>query len=709
MPSSAARTPGGTISWPHARTAAAVAVALLALVAATVWAYRMVEQLTSQRAEERVQFAVNAEVAALDVWLDGEATLLLRIASQPDIRQEVLALLRRSGARRLTVPELLASSEAARLRVKLDPVLATHNFENFAVLDSTRRIIASSERELVGLNSSLYGAAAVQQLATRGAAIVPPFLLQERGSSRFRPVLLAAVAIREGPDTPVLGWLDVRLDARSRFESLLASGRFGRTGETFAFTRDAMLVSPSRFDEQLRRLRLLPADAAASLSLRLADPGADLLAGARARGDATAWPLTAMAASAVQGNDGVNVAGYRSYLGRQVVGAWRWLPRYEIGVAAEQSHAEAYAGLQIVWRAFLLLFGLLLAGVVGIVIGSRVLSRAERRARRAEHLGQYVLERRIADGAMGSVWRARHALLRRPTAIKVLAPGRTSATALARFEREALRTSQLTHPNTIAVFDFGRTPGGMFYLAMEYLVGLSLEQLVARHGPIPERRVVHLLKQILGSLAEAHRSGLVHRDIKPANIMLCHRGGIPDFVKVLDFGLVKDRVQIDPHLTMEGAAIGTPLYMAPEASAASGEVDARSDLYSLGCTAWFLLVGEPPFPGRVAHQVMRRHAEEGPPSLAGRAPFPVHPLLEDAIARCLAKDPRHRPQSASALAELLTAVVEPEIGVWSLEEAEAWWRTCEPDRIGIVAEAVADATGERLTVDLGQRGALREK
>lgn len=708
MPSPAARDSGSTI-WTDARTAAVAAVALLALVFATVWTYRVAERLTVQRAEERLQFALNAQVAALDVWLDGEASLLLRISSEPEIRREVVALLARAGSRQLTVPQLLALPEAKRLGAKLDPILATHNFENFAVLDSSRRIIASSERELVGLNSSVYGAAAVQQLATRGAAIVPPFLLQERGGTRFRPVLLAAVAIREGPDTPVLGWLDVRLDARSRFEPLLASGRFGTTGETFAFARDAMLISPSRFEELLRRLRLLPSDASVATTLRLADPGADLTAGERPIGSVEQWPLTAMAKSAVQGADGVNVDGYRSYLGREVVGAWRWLPRYELGVAAEQSHDEAFTGLQIVWRAFLLLLGLLLVGIVGMIIGSRLLARAESRARRAEQLGQYVLERRIADGAMGTVWRARHALLRRPTAIKVLAPGRTSSRALARFEREALLTSQLTHPNTVAVFDFGQTPGGTFYLAMEYLVGLSLEELVHRHGPVPERRVVHILKQVLGSLAEAHAIGLVHRDVKPANIMLCHRGGIPDFAKVLDFGLVKDRDEHDSNLTVDGVAVGTPLYMAPEASAASGDVDARSDLYSLACTAWYLLVGEPPFPGRIAHQVMRRHAEETLPSLSERAPFPVHPALEEAILRCLAKDPRHRPESAASLAELLTNVVEPAIGAWSMEEAEAWWSEHEPDRMGVVTEVtMASSPGERLTVDLGKRDTLQD-
>ncbi len=706
MPSAAKST--GSTQWTDARTVAVAAVALVALIGVSIWTYRVAERLTLPRARERVEFALNAQVAALDAWLDGEASLLSRIAAEPDVRRQLLALLRRTRATSLTIPQLQGVPEAQRLNAALAPVLATHNFENFAVLDSGRRIVASSEPSLVGLRSSVYSDGTIQQLNDRGAAIVPPFLLPESGTGRSRPVLLAAVALREDRDGPVIGWLDVRLNSRGRFEPMLAAGRFGSTGETFAFSRDAMLLSPSRFEEALRGAGLIPGDPSAPLMLRLADPGADLTAGATPSSPPDQWGLTRMAVAAIQGIDGVDVEGYRSYLGRRVVGAWRWLPHYELGVAAEQGYDETFSGLRIVWNAFLVLLLLLALGTIGLLAASRLLARAEGRARRAERLGQYVLERRIADGAMGTVWRARHALLRRPTAVKVLAPGRTSRRALARFEREALLTSQLTHPNTIAVFDFGHTPDGTFYLAMEYLVGLSLEELVQRHGPVPERRVVHILKQVLGSLSEAHAIGLVHRDIKPANVMICHRGGIPDFAKVLDFGLVKDRDDQDPKITTDGAAVGTPLYMAPEASSHSGEVDARSDLYSLGCVAWYLLVGEPPFPGQVARQVMKRHVEEALPSLSERAPFPVHPALAAAIHRCLAKDPRHRPETAAALTELLTSVIEPELGPWTTEEAERWWCDHEPERMGVVTEVPVTGPGSRLTVDLGGRGALHQ-
>jgi predicted Ser/Thr protein kinase len=312
-----------------------------------------------------------------------------------------------------------------------------------------------------------------------------------------------------------------------------------------------------------------------------------------------------------------------------------------------------------------------LAATAATTVVSRTIYGLITQMARVTRLGQYTLLEKIGEGGMGEVYRAQHGLLRRPTAVKLLLPGRTSPETLARFEREVQLTSRLSHPNTIAIYDYGRTADGVFYYAMEYLDGLSLEQLVRQSGALPPGRALHLLLQVSEALAEAHAVGLIHRDIKPANVMVCERGGVPDVAKVLDFGLVK---QLDPgagdvHLTVTNAVAGTPLYMAPEA-VSGGAVDARADLYALGAVAYFLLTGAPPFMGRTVVEICGHHLHTPPvpPSQLARG---IPPALEAVVLACLAKSPAERPQDARALHARLAAA-QAEVH-WSRAEAEAWW------------------------------------
>jgi hypothetical protein len=293
--------------------------------------------------------------------------------------------------------------------------------------------------------------------------------------------------------------------------------------------------------------------------------------------------------------------------------------------------------------------------VATATVASRVIFRLRVEAAEVRRLGQYTLQQKIGQGAMGIVYRASHALLRRPTAIKLLAPAKNSDADLRRFEREVQLTASLTHPNTIAIYDFGRSPDGVFYYAMEYVDGISLEELVRREGPQPAARVIHLLRQASGALEEAHRVGLIHRDVKPANLMVCTRGGAPDTLKVLDFGLVKPLGGGADSLSAVDVAVGTPLYMSPEAIDAPAAVDARSDLYALGAVGYFLLTGTPVFPGKTAVAICSRHLGEAPEPPSRRLGAPVPADLEAVILRCLAKNPADRPASAAELESLLVA------------------------------------------------------
>jgi eukaryotic-like serine/threonine-protein kinase len=295
----------------------------------------------------------------------------------------------------------------------------------------------------------------------------------------------------------------------------------------------------------------------------------------------------------------------------------------------------------------------------------------QQKVRVAMELGQYTLLEKIGQGAMGTVYRARHALLRRPTAVKVLSPENAGEQTIARFSREVQLTSEISHPNVVSVYDFGRSPDGAFYYAMELLDGLDLQKLVEQDGPQPPARVAFLLQQIAEGLAEAHSVGLIHRDVKPGNVVVCDHPRRPDQIKVVDFGLVKQVGDADPALSAENVIAGTPLYMAPEAITSPRSIDARSDLYAVGAVGYFLLTGEPVFPGRTVFEVVGQtlHQSVTPPS--ERAPGPVPSKLERVLLACLSKAKEERPASASELLQQLRAC--DDVPVWSREDARHWW------------------------------------
>lgn len=288
----------------------------------------------------------------------------------------------------------------------------------------------------------------------------------------------------------------------------------------------------------------------------------------------------------------------------------------------------------------------------------------------ARSIGPYVLHECLGEGGMGVVYRATHALLKRETAIKLVGSGREDGATLERFEREVVQTARLTHPNTVAIYDYGRTAEGAFYYAMEFLDGLNLDELVQIAGPLPPGRVVQLLAQVCGSLEEAHELGLVHRDIKPANVVLTCRSGSPDLIKVLDFGLVKDLDEVSTVSTM-GQLIGTPATMSPESIANPKLVGPATDLYALGAVGFFLLTGRPVFEGETVIAVCARHLHDQPPPPSSIRPD-VPTALDSIILSTLAKKIEERPGSARALRTALLAC--PGVEPWTEADALAWWR-----------------------------------
>jgi serine/threonine-protein kinase len=306
-------------------------------------------------------------------------------------------------------------------------------------------------------------------------------------------------------------------------------------------------------------------------------------------------------------------------------------------------------------------------GVGTAVLASQVGHSLRRRAWEAGQVERFTLEERIGSGSMGEVWRARHGLLRRPAALKLLRPGLAGEGELRRFENEVRQTARLTHPNTVAVFDYGTTADGDFYYAMELLDGADLDRVVRATGPVPAARAIHLLAQACGSLHEAHGIGLVHRDVKPANLVLCRRGGEDDVLKVMDFGLVRDLS--DPGAAGEAGLAGTPLTMAPEV-VLRRPAGPAADLYSLGAVGCFLLTGQPIFDHAEVGALLAAHLREEPiPPSARGAPVPRD--LEEVLLRCLRKDPGARWESAAAMREALLACADA--GRWTPGDARRWW------------------------------------
>jgi serine/threonine-protein kinase len=319
----------------------------------------------------------------------------------------------------------------------------------------------------------------------------------------------------------------------------------------------------------------------------------------------------------------------------------------------------------------------------------RQVSQARREARR---LGSYQLIERLGRGGMGEVWRAEHSMLARPAAIKLVRSELLGAagdpeeqkTVLARFEREARSTAALRSPHTVSLYDFGVADDGAFYYVMELLEGLDLETLVDRYGPLPPARVVHLLAQACDSLAEAHSVGLVHRDVKPANIYACRLGLEVDFVKVLDFGLVAGaqfaRAPGAARLTGQGFIVGTPAFMAPE-MVSEGEVDARADIYALGCVAYWLLTGKQVFESDKPMQIMIDHARTAPVAPSRRFNRPIPPAVEAAVMACLSKDKAARPTDALDLKRRLLEAI-PADQRWTQDHARGWWAANVPTLTG---------------------------
>ncbi len=584
-----------------------------------LWVRSQVEGTTRTELAERLQTLLNADIAALRLWSAEQEADAVSFADEARIQAAIAELTDLARESNISAATLTNSAPAKALQRYLQPLLEAQNYVDYVVVGPDRRILASPVAELVNRVAPAGYNHFVERALQGKTAISLPFAHEARPALPVQDPTMFVGAPVKSTNGSVIAVLGLRMRPDDEFSRIFSVARMGETGEAYAFDSTGMMLTTSRFPTALRALGLLPANPEATtiLNLRLLDPGFDSKHGPKPPQAGQQPRLTRMAAAATAGQNGFDVQGYRNYRGLKVIGAWVWLPKFQMGIATEVTSAEAFGTLYVLRQAFWALFLLLVLSGLAIfgftVLVERLEASVRKSALAARRLGNYVLVQEIGRGANGMVYRARHSLMRRPVAIKLLSPDQTNEATAAGFEHEVQMTSQLTHPNTVAIYDYGRTPEGLFYYAMEYLSGIDLDQLVRRYGPQPEGRVIQILRQICGSLAEAHKIGLIHRDIKPANIVLTRRGGACDVVKVLDFGLVK---AVRPGPT-EGAAektiVGTPHFMSPEAAAAPESVEARSDLYSVGAVGYWLLTGRTLFDTGDVAALLHQHVNAEPP------------------------------------------------------------------------------------------------
>lgn len=670
-------------------------IALVIMIVLGIWVRKAIERPLKENLRDQLTTILQAENAAIQIWLAEQKRYLDTISRDVALRDPITALLEVSAREPESSAGLLNSPAQATLNEYFDAAWRRDDYTGFAIFDMTGRVVASNAEYTIGERPYPTDSGWLPRVLAGRITVSPPFksvvLLRDVTGQVHPgvPTMFVTAPARDanGNQNAVIA---IRIRPDADFTRVFSIARTGESGETYAVSKEGLMLSQSRFDEELKQLGLLTDDEASQsiLTLELRDPGVDMRGSVRPALRRSEQPFTRMAQDLMAEKSGSDVDGYRDYRGVEVIGAWMWLPEQQYGIATEVDAAEAFRSIYMLRNIFWGMYALIALAAIAIFVFTLVVSRLNRLARKAafeaKHLGQYSIGEKLGSGGMGVVYRASHDMLRRPTAVKLLNVERTSTDSITRFEREVRLTSQLNHPNTVTVYDYGRTPEGVFYFAMELLEGLDLEAVVSRNGPMPEARVVNILRQICGSLSEAHGKALVHRDIKPANIMLTSRAGIHDFVKVLDFGLVKAvDARAATALTTAGSWAGTPLYLAPEAISHPDDVDARSDLYAVGAVGYFLLTGTTVFEGGSVAKIIQQQLNEEVTPPSTRLGRPVAPDLEAVLLACLAKSPEQRPQTAGDLARALSRCACA--NDWTNEDAEAWWKQ--------VSEASTQAKG----------------
>ncbi len=677
----------------------AVLASFALFAAGALWMHMGVERSLRDLRAQGLPALLEAKTKSLEVFIENRRADAERWARNPHLAATTVELTRRAPPDKRGLAASCRGDLVDEWRTQLTPILRDEGIVAVNAVDRDGRIIASTLDGVCGLHVRPRAAAPQLGLVFGGRTqFIRPFsadpqLIAAQSFLGTRPLAWVETPVRDAAGAVVTA-LGFAFYVDTAFEDILTAARPGDTGEAYAFDDSGVLLSEIRSTVGMRSAGLIPANSErpTAFRMKIRDPGTELRAGGASIGRSDDWPLTqavAAALAAAHSPGGVPLQGvlldpYRNYRGAEVIGAWRWLRDERIGIVAEMGVDEAYAPLRYVRYTLAGALGLLAITAAWAGWSTLALWRLKRNAGAGRRIGAYRLERTIAEGGMAHVHLARHALLKRPTAVKILKRHLATDEVLARFEREVRLSSTLQHPNTIEIYDYGHTADGLFYYAMEYVDGLSLEELVARDGPPPLARTRNIVRQICAALAEVHEKNMVHRDIKPGNVMLTERGGEYDFVKLLDFGIVKrlgrgsepPQPDDDRLLTQQVRLLGTPAYMAPERIGRPSDVDARADIYGVGAILFHLVTGRPPFTEEDRASLLRDVLAAPAPRVSSLVPG-VPAALDDLVARCLAKSPEDRPRDAGVIVAALDAL---DLHPWTRDDARAWWTNWRESR-----------------------------
>jgi eukaryotic-like serine/threonine-protein kinase len=567
--------------------------------------------------------------------------------------------------------------------------VAPENCQKYAIWDQERRTLADWNRRNIpgylGRRTTNEGAAKINNVFQSArnqkpsTFIYPPRTVTEERITEDYPMetnqpqiqVLTPVFDENRKPIAVLMIRDQGIFAD--FQDAIAKGRFEQTGECYLMDEDGWMMNEPRCVDIMRKHDAFQPycnQGNKRYSVRVADPGGSVFSGYSPDEPILQWPRTVAARKALAKVDGEWLTPYRDFVGRKVIGAWRWNPTLNSALVVEQEYNEAFQPLSAVEWIGRLTWGVPLCGAIGLAVAS-VIRNFRRKGKSPTRLGPYRILEKIGEGGIGVVYKGEHRLLNRITAVKLLKKSLASESALKRFEREVRLTAKLSHPNAINIFDYGLSEDGSFYYAMEYIEGANLAEFHKFMKTIPFNRLLHILIQTCEAIREAHGCSIVHRDIKPQNIMVSNRGGLPDMVKVLDYGLVKSFASPShrPH-TETSFVIGTPRFMAPERIASPWLADPRIDIYSIGTVTYYLMFAHTPLIGidfagvkKIADSEASRYRE-----LANEASFLK---FLDLIAKCINPEPRLRPPTIDAVLEVLCEVQK--IHPWDYQEAHEWW------------------------------------
>ncbi|GAA5214621.1 serine/threonine protein kinase [Corallincola platygyrae] len=631
-----------------------VAITSLILIALGVFLRFHIIEAAEDLFAAKIQQQLDSQVAAVQFWAKTEMGLADSVAT----RHQVHTLLKRYQS---------ASSEQMRkiqdeLSLEVEQGLSSSDSMGFMILNQAGEIIASTKQHALGSMLSRANIRLIESVVERNVRLSSVMFADRLvPDTKLPPVMLIATRI-EVDALPQDFYLVELLNASLEFNLITELYRSDERIEMYYFNAEGMMISESPLLNDVKRAGLLIDSERKStvLNVRLTDPSSK-----------EGLPVLPIQRALTLGS-GSNFDGYRSYRNEEVMGVWFWVPELQIGFAVEVNRSEMLDLISPLLYTEILMFALLAFSGVAMVIYQVRMRRLDDQVNAFEQLGQYRLKEKIGEGGIGTVYRAKHALLRRPTALKVLKKSMLTEEIIDRFELEVQQTALLSHPNTIQVYDYGLSPDGTFYYAMEFIRGFNLGDYIEQFGPMPQARVIHILRQVCGSLAEAHSRGLIHRDIKPPNIMLCNQGGIYDHVKVLDFGLVKDIS--DPEstqLTQTQSIAGTPAYIAPERLQNPSLCDARTDIYALGAVAYNMLSGKDLFTGTNALQIALSALKESPVPISDAVSAPIEARLASLVMRCISKQPEQRPRDVFEILEELDRLQA--LYPWQQTDAFGWW------------------------------------